>query len=91
MEINTPGDLNLGKFQASLRDLLANQRPDLFRIKGASFADAAERGAFQGVEMLFDGRRSRPWREVQRANSLILIGRNPDRGAVNAGFNACLT
>ena len=46
---------------------------------------------FQGVHMLFDGRMDRPWREGERANSLIFIGRNLDREALNAGFNACLT
>lgn len=90
--INTPGDLNLEKFQAWLGDLLANQGPDIFRMKGVlSFAGSEERYVFQGVHMLFDGRMDRPWREGERANSLIFIGRNLDREALNAGFNACLT
>jgi len=59
--ISTPGDLDLEKFQDWLRDLLANQGPDIFRMKGV------------------------------RSNSLIFIGRNLDREALNAGFNACLT
>lgn len=90
--INTPGDLDLKKFQDWLRDLLANQGPDIFRMKGVlSFAGSEERYVFQGVHMLFDGRMDRPWREGERANSLIFIGRNLDRDALNAGFNACLT
>ena len=89
--INTPGDLDLEKFQGWLRDLLANQGPDIFRMKGVlSFRGAEERFVFQGVHMLFDGRIDRPWREGERANSLIFIGRNLDREALNAGFNACL-
>ena len=90
--INTPGDLNLEKFQAWLRDLLANLGPDIFRMKGVlSFSGAKERYVFQGVHMLFDGRSDRPWLEGERSNSLIFIGRNLDREALNAGFSACLT
>ena len=90
--ISTPGDLDLEKFQDWLRDLLANLGPDIFRMKGVlSFRGAKERYVFQGVHMLFDGRMDRPWREGERANSLIFIGRNLDREALNAGFNACLT
>ena len=90
--INTPGDLDLKKFQAWINDLLANQGPDIFRMKGVlSFADAEERYVFQGVHMLFDGRIDRPWRKGERGNSLIFIGRNLDREALNAEFNACLT
>lgn len=90
--ISTPGDLDLDKFQGWLRDLLANQGPDIFRMKGVlSFHGAKERYVFQGVHMLFDGRMDRPWRDGERANSLIFIGRNLDREALNAGFNSCLT
>jgi G3E family GTPase len=90
--ISTPGDLDLEKFQGWLRDLLANQGPDIFRMKGVlSFRGAKERYVFQGVHMLFDGRMDRPWRDGERSNSLIFIGRNLDREVLNAGFNACLT
>lgn len=90
--INTPGDLDLEKFQAWLRDLLANQGPDIFRMKGVlSFSDSNDRYVFQGVHMLFDGRTDRTWREGERSNSLIFIGRNLDREALNEGFSACLT
>lgn len=90
--ISTPGDLDLEKFQEWLRDLLANQGPDIFRMKGIlSFHGRDKRYVFQGVHMLFDGRMDRPWFEGERSNSLIFIGRNLDREALNAGFNACLT
>jgi len=90
--INTPGDLDPEKFQGWLRDLLATQGQDIFRMKGVlSFRGAQERYVFQGVHMLFDGRMDRPWREGERSNSLIFIGRNLDREALMGGFNACLT
>jgi G3E family GTPase len=90
--INTAGDLDLEKFQAWLRKLLANHGPDIFRMKGVlSFSDSNERYVFQGVHMLFDGRADRPWKEGERSNSLIFIGRNLDRKSLNEGFCACLT
>ena len=39
--------------------------------------------------MLLDGRGDRPWGNEPRRNSLIFIGRNLDREALNGGFNAC--
>ncbi|PWQ97504.1 CobW family GTP-binding protein [Leucothrix arctica] len=90
--INTQGDLDLDKFQEWLRVLLAEQGADIFRMKGIlSFSNSEKRYVFQGVHMLFDGRSDRPWREGERNNSLIFIGRNLDREALNAGFNSCLT
>ena len=89
--INTPGDLDFMKFEGWLRDLLATQGQDIFRMKGVlAFSGKSERFVLQGVHMLFDGRMDRPWREGERSNSLIFIGRNLDREALQAGFNACL-
>lgn len=90
--INTPGNLDLDKFQSWLNRVLQTQGPDIFRMKGVlSFEDEENRYVFQGVHMLFDGRIDRPWREGERSNSLIFIGRNLDREELNAGFNACLS
>ena len=90
--INTPGDLDLDKFQNWLRMLLAEHGQDIFRMKGVlSFKGQEERYIFQGVHMLFDGRMDRLWKEGERSNSLIFIGRNLDRKMLNEGFNACLS
>ena len=90
--INTPGDLDLKKFNDWLQELLSKQGQDIFRMKGVlSFDGQEERYVFQGVHMLFDGRMDRPWREGERSNSLIFIGRNLDREKLLGGFNACLT
>ncbi|MEM7792365.1 MAG: GTP-binding protein [Verrucomicrobiota bacterium] len=89
--INTPGDLDLDKFQRWLNELLATHGPDIFRMKGVlAFDGSDDRYIFQGVHMLFDGRSDRPWRDGERSNSLIFIGRNLSREALNLGFNACL-
>jgi G3E family GTPase len=89
--ITTPGDLDPEKFQNWLRNLLATQGPDIFRMKGIlSLRGMPQRFVFQGVHMLFDGRADRPWDGQPRRNSLIFIGRNLDREQLVAGFNACL-
>ncbi len=89
--ITTPGDLDPERFQAWLRNLLATQGPDIFRMKGIlSLRGMPQRFVFQGVHMLFDGRPDRPWDGQPRSNSLIFIGRNLDREQLTAGFNACL-
>ncbi|MBO0791543.1 MAG: GTP-binding protein [Ktedonobacteraceae bacterium] len=89
--IEVPGDLDPRKLNDWLRELLRNQGPDIFRMKGVlSIQGAEERYVFQGVHMLFDGRPDRPWGTASRRNSLIFIGRNLDREQLNQGFKACL-
>jgi G3E family GTPase len=89
--INIPGDLSEKKLNTWLRDLLMNQGPDIFRMKGIlSIKGSPERFVFQGVHMLFDGRPDRPWGKEPRHNSLIFIGRNLDRTKLTEGFRACL-
>ena len=86
-----PGDLQRDKFQEWLRDLLMNQGPNIFRSKGIlSIKGSAKRFIFQGVHMLFDCEEDRPWGDEPRHNSLIFIGRNLDRAALNEGFRRCL-
>lgn len=89
--INTPGDLDPKKLNSWLADLLQTKGTDIFRMKGVlSIKGEAARFVFQGVHMLFDGRPERAWGELPRRNSLIFIGRNLDRAALNEGFKACL-
>jgi len=89
--ITTSGDLDPKRFNSWLSALLQEKGADIFRMKGVlSIRGEAERFVFQGVHMLFDGRPDRPWREGERHNSLIFIGRNLDREALNAGFRDCL-
>ncbi len=89
--ITTPGDLDERKFQKWLSQLLQTHGPDIFRMKGVlSMKNSPERFVFQGVHMLFDGRPDRPWKEGERKNQLIFIGRNLDRDKLNEGFLACL-
>jgi len=89
--ITTPGDLDIKKFNRWLSELLMNQGPDIFRMKGVlSIKGDENRFVFQGVHMLFDGRPDRPWGTESRHNSLIFIGRNLDRAELNKAFQKCL-
>lgn len=89
--ITTPGDLDPHKFNSWMSELLQKQGVDIFRMKGIlSLRGEPKRFVFQGVHMLFDGRPDRPWKEGERHNQLIFIGRKLDRRALNEGFRACL-
>jgi G3E family GTPase len=89
--ITEPGELDLDRFNAWLRELLMNKGPDIFRMKGIlSIQGFPERFVFQGVHMLFDGRPDRPWGDEPKRNSLIFIGRNLDDTELKQGFRACL-
>ncbi|MEM6365058.1 MAG: GTP-binding protein [Planctomycetota bacterium] len=90
--IATPGDLDLDTFQNWMYGLLETMGEDIFRMKGVvSIHGDMNRYVFQGVHMLFDGRSDRPWRDGERSNSLVFIGRNLNREALTLGFNECLT
>jgi G3E family GTPase len=89
--ITTPGDLDERKLNDWLRDLLANDGPNIFRMKGVlAIKGDPNRFVFQGVHMMFDGRPARPWGAEPRRNALVFIGRGLDRARLEAGFRACL-
>ncbi len=89
--ITTPGDLDPRKLNAWLGDLLQSKGADIFRMKGVlSIAGDPRRFVFQGVHMIFDGRPDREWGAEPRHNALVFIGRNLNRAALEANFQACL-
>jgi len=89
--VSLTGEMDLPKLQKWISQLLRTQGPDIYRMKGIiSIKGMAERYIFQGVHMLFDGRTDRPWGDKPRQSDMIFIGRNLDREALKAGFQACL-
>jgi G3E family GTPase len=85
------GEFDQQRLNRWLGDLLANQGPDIFRMKGIIAVRGEEhRFVFQGVHMLFDGRPDRPWGDTPRSSQLVFIGRNLDREALTNGFRSCL-
>jgi G3E family GTPase len=89
--LSISGDLDSHKLNTWLTELLQTKGPDIFRMKGIlSIKNDPCRFIFQGVHMLFDGRRDRPWGTSQRMNKLIFIGRNLNREQLTNGFKNCL-
>lgn len=85
------GDLDAKKLNAWMSELLQSKGPDIFRMKGVlSIKNDPNRFVFQGVHMLFDGRRDKPWGTTPRSNKLIFIGRNLNRSELEEGFKKCL-
>lgn len=86
------GQLNGDKLTAWISELLRNQGPDIFRMKGIlNIAGQDERFVFQGVHMIFDGRPDRPWKDNEtRKNELVFIGRNLDEAQLKKDFADCI-
>ena len=72
--------------------LLKEKGQDIFRMKGIlNVKGAPKRYVFQGVHMQFEGRADRDWKpEETRRNTLVFIGRDLDRQALNEAFRECL-
>ena len=89
--IRSTGDLDEKKLSDWLGTLLRTKGQDIFRMKGVlAVKGRSMRFVFQGVHMLMDGRPDREWGNDPRQNTLIFIGRNLDRAALNEGFRSCL-
>jgi len=86
------GELYLPKVNAWIGELLREQGADIFRMKGIlNIKGIDERFVFQGVHMLFDGTRDRPWNpDEQRQSELVFIGRNLDAAKLKSDFLACM-
>jgi G3E family GTPase len=89
--IRAKGDLDEKKLSEWLGTLLRTKGQDIFRMKGVLAVKGRDmRFVFQGVHMLMDGKPDRSWGNDPRENTLIFIGRNLDRAALNEGFRSCL-
>jgi G3E family GTPase len=84
--------MDLEKLGCWLSDLVAEQGPDLFRMKGIIQLQGEDRRyVFQSVHMLLDGDFDRLWKPVERRRTeFVIIGRNLDHVALRAGFAACV-
>ncbi|MEX1118913.1 MAG: GTP-binding protein [Terrimicrobiaceae bacterium] len=89
--IETDKDCDPRRLEAWLSQLLREQGNDIFRMKGVFAVQGNPRRAvFQGVHMLFDAQDGGPWGDRPRRTSLVFIGRNLDRNALNESFSKCL-
>ncbi len=89
--ITTSGDLDSQRLNQWVSELLRTKGGDIYRMKGVlSVRGVNKRLVFQGVHMLFDAKLDREWGGDPRTNTLVFIGKNLDRAALNEGFKACL-
>lgn len=86
-----PGAVDGERLNEWLSHLLRTQGQDIFRMKGIlNIAGEDNRFVFQGVHMLFDGTRDRPWKPHETPkNELVFIGRNLDEAQLRKDFLAC--
>jgi len=86
------GALDEDKLNDWIGELLRNQGQDIFRTKGIlNIAGSNNRYVFQGVHMLFDVERDRPWKTGEsRKNQLVFIGRNLNETQLKEDFRKCL-
>ncbi len=87
-----PGAVDGEKLNQWMSKLVETQGQDIFRMKGIlNLVGQEQRFVFQGVHMIFDGRRDRDWKTNEtRQNQLVFIGRNLQEADLKAGFKACL-
>jgi G3E family GTPase len=87
------GSIDVAKLNIWISELLKNQGQDIFRMKGILNITGDDcRFVFQGVHMIFDGRRDRAWKTTEtRNNQLVFIGRNLDEKALRSAFMDCLS
>jgi G3E family GTPase len=79
------------KFTAWIDRLLAEKGPDILRAKGIIDVKGDDRRlVFQAVHMILEGDFQGPWKpDEKRWSRAVFIGRNLDREALKAGFEAC--
>jgi G3E family GTPase len=87
-----PGAMDGEKVHEWLGELLQTQGTDIFRMKGIlNLAGEPNRFVFQGVHMLFNSNRDRPWKSTETPkNELVFIGRNLNESELKARFKQCL-
>jgi G3E family GTPase len=87
-----PGAVDGEKLNQWMGKLVETQGQDIFRMKGIlNMVGQEQRFVFQGVHMIFDGRRDRDWKTNEtRQNQLVFIGRNLQEADLKASFKACL-
>jgi hypothetical protein len=90
--IQQPGELDGKRLNEWISTLLRVQGNDIYRMKGVlSVQGAAKRLVFQGIHMLFDAKFDREWGAAEpRVNTLVFIGKNLNRAALNEAFRGCL-
>ncbi len=89
--ITLDGDCDPQRLNDWISKLLQTKGNDIYRSKGVlSVKGTPKRLVFQGVHMLFDAKFHDEWGDRPRKNTLVFIGKDLDRQALNEGFKSCL-
>jgi G3E family GTPase len=91
LALKTDRPIEPGRFMPWIQDITQQFGADLLRMKGIlAMQDDDDRFVIQGVHMLLDGDRQRPWKPDERRESrLVFIGRNLPKNLLRQGFEAC--
>lgn len=86
------GEMNLGKLQNWISELLRTKGTDLYRYKGVlAIKGIDKKYVFQGIHMLFGGSFSNKWKKSdKRENRFVFIGKNLDRDLIQREFMSCV-
>lgn len=81
------------RFVPWIADVMQRFGMDILRMKGiVAMQDDERRFVVQGVHMLIEGDRQRPWKpNEKRETRLVFIGRDLPRDLLKRGFEACRT
>ncbi|QYD73246.1 GTP-binding protein [Paraburkholderia edwinii] len=92
VSLATEKALDLTRLEEWLGNLVTMQGTDILRTKGIfQISECERRYVFQSVHMLMEGDFQGPWAEAKaRYSRYVLIGRDLNREALRAGFEACV-
>jgi Cobalamin synthesis protein cobW C-terminal domain len=91
LSLTSDQPMNAERFIPWIQDVTQNFGMDILRMKGIiAMKDDDQRFVIQGVHMLIEGDRQRPWKTGEKRESrLIFIGRNLPKDLLKQGFEAC--
>ncbi|MCC6887821.1 MAG: GTP-binding protein [Hyphomicrobiales bacterium] len=92
LSVTLEAPLDPDKFFPWVQDLVQKEGPNILRCKGIiSFKNDDERFVLQGVHMILDGDRQRPWQNGEkRISRMVFIGRQLPVDIITQGFGACV-
>jgi G3E family GTPase len=91
LSLTSDRPMNPERFIPWIQDVTQNFGMDILRMKGIiAMKDDDERFVIQGVHMLIEGNRQRPWKAGEKRESrLVFIGRDLPKNELTRGFEAC--
>jgi G3E family GTPase len=91
LSLTSDRSMNPERFIPWIQDVTQNFGTDILRMKGIiAMKGDDQRFVIQGVHMLIEGNRQRPWKTAEKRESrLVFIGRDLPKDELKRGFEAC--